>query len=121
MANLREAILGGTKAAAKIHNDFGIRHNIEKGSDRIDVFGTLLRLNVSLLFRPLKGLLGACLRNPRLGVLISTQRPLRIQRFTGAHELGHIVLGHAASLDGEEILALAPSKGQAYEPNEAAA
>lgn len=121
MASIRESILEGTKAAAKIHNDFGIRKAIEGGSDRVDVFGMLLRLNVSLLFRPLKGLLGACLRNPALGVLISTQRPLRIQRFTGAHELGHIVLGHAASLDGEEILALAPNKRMTYEPNEAAA
>ena len=39
------------------------------------------------------------------GVVVSTQRPLRIQRFTGAHELGHVVLGHALSLDGPEILA----------------
>jgi len=36
--------------------------------------------------------------------VVSTQRPLRIQRFTGAHELGHVVLNHTASLDGPEIL-----------------
>jgi predicted secreted protein len=33
---------------------------------------------------------------------------LRIQRFTGAHELGHVVLGHVLSLDGPEILGRAP-------------
>jgi predicted secreted protein len=38
-------------------------------------------------------------------VIITTQRPLPIQRFTGAHELGHIVLHHDASFDGDEILA----------------
>jgi Zn-dependent peptidase ImmA (M78 family) len=57
------------------------------------------------VFRPLEGLLGFCIRQEGVaGVVVSTQRPLRIQRFTGAHELGHVVLGHAASLDGEEIL-----------------
>src|SRR5262249_3467180 len=35
---------------------------------------------------------------------VSTQRPLHIQRFTGAHELGHVALGHTLSLDGDEIL-----------------
>jgi hypothetical protein len=44
------------------------------------------------------------LPGPHPGVIISTQRPLRVQRFTGAHELGHVALGHLVSLDGEEIL-----------------
>jgi Zn-dependent peptidase ImmA (M78 family) len=71
----------------------------------IDVFGALLASDAELVFRPLEGLLGFCIRQEDVaGVVISTQRPLRIQRFTGAHELGHVVLGHAASLDGEEIL-----------------
>ena len=44
--------------------------------------------------------------NPRLQAFLHhvKQRPLRIQRFTGAHELGHVYLGHTESLDGEEIL-----------------
>src|SRR5262249_25361651 len=59
---------------------------------------------VSVIFRPLKGLLGARLTQPASGVIISTQRPLAVQRFTGAHELGHVAMKHKASLDGEEIL-----------------
>ena len=55
------------------------------------------------MFRPLDGLLGACI--DRQGVIISTNRPLAVQRFTGAHELGHLVMNHELSLDGDEILA----------------
>jgi hypothetical protein len=36
--------------------------------------------------------------------MVTTERPLRVQRFTAAHEFGHAALGHEASLDGNEIL-----------------
>ena len=105
----RDAILEGAQAAAQIHDQLRTRATVEASGGAIDVFGALLSLNVALLFRPLDGLLGACLPGPNPGVMISTQRPLRIQRFTGAHELGHVVLGHEVSLDGEEILGRAPT------------
>lgn len=108
MATVRDAILEGTSAAARLHDELGLRKAVESNGGGIDVFGSLLRLEATLLFRPLDGLLGACLAGPSRGVLISTQRPLRIQRFTGAHELGHVVMGHQDSLDGEEILARSP-------------
>jgi Zn-dependent peptidase ImmA (M78 family) len=104
MATVREAILEGVKKAQKFHDELDIRHTVESGGGRIDVFGALLQRNVLLIFRPLEGLLGAYLSQPARGVIISTQRPLSIQRFTGAHELGHVVLGHEASLDSDEIL-----------------
>jgi predicted secreted protein len=34
---------------------------------------------------------------------------LAIQRFTGAHELGHLVMGHSPSLDEENILGCSPT------------
>jgi predicted secreted protein len=98
----RDAILEGAQAAARIHDQLGIRQTVEASGGAVDVFGAILTLNVVLMFRPLDGLLGACLPGP--GVIISTQRPLRVQRFTGAHELGHVMLNHEVSLDGEEIL-----------------
>lgn len=104
MSTVRNAILEGTSAAARLHEELGLRKTVEASGGGIDVFGALLKLNATVLFRPLDGLLGACLAGPSPGVMISTQRPLRIQRFTGAHELGHVALGHQASLDGEEIL-----------------
>jgi predicted secreted protein len=100
----RDAILEGAQEAARIHDRLAIRAAVESSGGAIDVFRTLLALKVALLFRPLEGLLGACLPGPHPGVIISTQRPLRVQRFTGAHELGHVALGHLVSLDGEEIL-----------------
>lgn len=101
----RDAILEGAQAAARLHEKLGTRAAVESTGGCIDVFGALLAVGAALIFRPLNGLLGFCIRGPsNPGVVISTQRPLRIQRFTGAHELGHVVLGHTLSLDGEEIL-----------------
>lgn len=108
----RDAILEGAQAAARIHDQLAIRQAVEASGGAIDVFGALLALDVALLFRPLEGLLGACLPGPNPGVIISTQRPLSVQRFTGAHELGHVALGHEVSLDGEEILGRSPMTGR---------
>lgn len=101
----RQAILEGATAAARLHDHLDVHHAVESSGGAIDVFGALLVLKTALIFRPLDGLLGFCIRGAnRAGVVISTQRSLRIQRFTGAHELGHVYLGHTESLDGEEIL-----------------
>lgn len=107
----RDAILEGAYAAEQLHDRLSIRKAVEASIGAIDVFGALLALDVALIFRPLDGLLGACLPGPRPGVIISTQRPLNVQRFTGAHELGHVALEHEISLDGEEILGRAPGSG----------
>jgi hypothetical protein len=101
--NYREAILTGVKAASALHKTLDTRSPVEiKQRGNIDVFGSILNLNKSLLFRPLDGLLGACVNGA--GVIISTNRPLSVQRFTGAHELGHVFMEHVLSLDGDEIL-----------------
>lgn len=104
--NRRDAILEGTQAAMRLHLKLRTRPSVEASGGGVDVFGALLHEHVALIFRPLQGLLGFCIKGADIpGVVISTARPLRIQRFTGAHELGHVVLGHTMSLDGEEILA----------------
>jgi Zn-dependent peptidase ImmA (M78 family) len=106
----RDAILEGAQAAARLHEQLGTREAVEASCSRVDVFSALLATNAALIFRPLEGLLGACMKGPTTpGVIISTQRPLRVQRFTGAHELGHVVLGHTLSLDGPEILGRGPA------------
>ena len=108
----RDAILEGAQAAARIHDQFGIRAIVEERGGSIDVFGTILALDAALVFRPLDKLLGACLPGSTPGVVITTQRSLPIQRFTGSHELGHVALGHTLSIDGEEILARAPAQSR---------
>ena len=121
MQSRRNAILEGTRAAAKIHRKLGLRHQIEKRSSSIDVFGTIIKKKIPLMFRPLDGLLGAFVANPAPGIIVTTKRQLSVQRFTGAHELGHAEMGHQASLDDELMLTRSESQGWNYSPLEAAA
>jgi len=85
-----------------------MRERIEQDGGRIDVFGTIVKCGVPLLFKPLDGLLGVFINVPIPGVLVTTKRNLSVQRFTGAHELGHCRLGHSPSLDDESILQRSP-------------
>lgn len=66
----------------------------------VDVFGAIDRLELDLAFMPLNNLLGALL--PEGGVLLTTERPTAVQRYTAAHEIGHWVLDQEElALDGE--------------------
>jgi Zn-dependent peptidase ImmA (M78 family) len=109
MVDNREAILNGTKAAHTLHRDLGIREPLERsGGGRVDVFGAIAKLGATLMFQKLDKLLGAYIPVEESGVLITTQRALPVQRFTGAHELGHLYMRHQPSLDDEGILRRAP-------------
>lgn len=115
MADIRTSILRGTQAAARLHKQFGNRVRIELEGGRVDVFGVISSSGVPLLFKPLDGLLGAFLPKPMAGILVTTKRPLSVQRFTAAHELGHFKLGHQPSLDDETILRRNPlAQGRGY-------
>ena len=107
-ADYRSAVRKGAMAAERLHRRLGSRDGIGRDGVNVDVFGAILRLDVTLLLRPLDGLLGAYLREPAPGVLVTTRRPLSVQRFTAAHELGHFHLGHAPSLDDETMLRRSP-------------
>ena len=104
MTSKRIAILRAKKEASKLHRKFSMRERIEVQGGRIDVFETIARCGVELLFKPLDGLLGAYLDYPVPGVLITTKRQLSVQRLTGAHELGHVQLKHKPSIDDELML-----------------
>ncbi|MGJ5134129.1 ImmA/IrrE family metallo-endopeptidase [Bradyrhizobium oligotrophicum] len=109
MVDNRAAILTGAKAAHTLHRDLGIREQIERGNaSRIDVFSTIAKLGATLMFQPLDKLLGAYLPGDELGVLITTKRQLPVQRFTGAHELGHLYMHHEPSFDDDNILRRSP-------------
>lgn len=66
-----------------------------------DIVGAVMELDIPLLFRPLKGLWGAAIaiEGGEHGIMVTTQLGLHVQRFTLAHELGHVLLGHQLSLD----------------------
>jgi Zn-dependent peptidase ImmA (M78 family) len=109
MVDNREAILNGTKAAHTLHRDLGVREPLERsGGGRVDVFGAIGKLGATLMFQKLDKLLGAYVPAEEPGVLITTQRSLPVQRFTGAHELGHLYMRHDPSCDDEGILRRAP-------------
>jgi Zn-dependent peptidase ImmA (M78 family)/predicted secreted protein len=121
MKSRRDAILEGARAAAKLHQQLDSRRIVEAQGSNVDVFGAIVKEKIPLLFRPLEGLLGAFVPGPVAGIIVTTQRPLSVQRFTGAHELGHSEMGHEASLDDESMLTRAESPSWSYDPREAAA
>jgi len=102
----RADILNAVVEADRLHREFGTEARAERGEGRINVFGMLVKRDIPVLFRPLTKLLGAYVNDPDMdrGVIVTTRPPLRSQRFTAAHELGHAELGHETSYDGEEIL-----------------
>jgi hypothetical protein len=102
--NYASAVRTGSMAAARLHLQLGTKEKLEAHGGNVDVFGATLAINLPLLLRPLKGLLGAYLPEPIPGVLVTTERPLSIQRITAAHELGHHRLEHLTSFDDETIL-----------------
>ena len=109
MADAREAILAGVKAAHALHRDLGVRAALERhNGGRIDVFGAIAKLGATLMFQPLDKLLGAYVPGEEPGVLITTKRPLPVQRFTAAHELGHLYMKHEPSFDDSAVLGRAP-------------
>ncbi|MBV9840652.1 MAG: ImmA/IrrE family metallo-endopeptidase [Sphingomonadaceae bacterium] len=114
-ADYAGAVRAGTLAAARLHQRLDLRPTIEARGGNVDVFGAIHTLDLPLLVRPLQGLLGAYLSDPAPGVLVTTQRPMAIQRFTAAHELGHFAMRHAPSLDDESILRRMPLAGAPVE------
>lgn len=107
-ADYQSAVRAGTMAAARLHQELALRARIEASGGNVDVFAAVHEVDLPLLVRPLDGLLGAYLSDPCPGVLVTTQRPMNIQRFTAAHELGHFRLSHQPSLDDESILRRMP-------------
>jgi len=115
MTDIRTAILRGRAQATRVHRKFGMRARIEAEGGRIDVFDTIARSGLPLMFRPLDNLLGVYVNEPDPGIMVTTKRPLSIQRFTGAHELGHFVSGHLPSLDDESMLCRMPFQAECNE------
>jgi Zn-dependent peptidase ImmA (M78 family)/predicted secreted protein len=102
MATKRNAILSGTRRAAELHEELGLKKLLAAGDEPVDVLAVMKRLGLAVLFRPLDGLLGAYIPLGRAaGAVITTERSLHIQRFTEGHELGHHVCNHKLSADDQ--------------------
>jgi len=119
--NRREMILDAVQEAGKLHRRLKTEPVIASLGGGVDVFKTVDQMSVKLVFRPLKNLLGAFLPQPSPGIMITTQRTLPVQRFTAAHELGHCVLRHPATVDDASMLERYPFGSHSYDSREAAA
>ena len=94
----RSEILRAISEAARVLADFP--HGNRRTS--FDIVGAVTGMDIPLMYRPLDSLLGTVVAVGRTpGIMITTKRNLHVQRFTLAHELGHIQLGHQFSLDRE--------------------
>ncbi|RYY28721.1 MAG: ImmA/IrrE family metallo-endopeptidase [Sphingomonadales bacterium] len=103
-ATYAEAVRGGAMEAGRLHRRLGTQQSLSGAAGSVDVFSAIAELGVPLILKPLKNLLGAFLNEPVPGILVTTERPMSIQRFTAAHELGHFGLNHQPSLDDDSIL-----------------
>lgn len=102
MTDFRQDVLIGTQAAAKLHKQLNVEGKFVRRSCGIDVYGIAAKLDVPIVFRPLKGLLGAYMRNPTPGIMVTTERTAGVQRFTASHEIGHFFMAHDESFDEED-------------------
>ena len=82
------------RSAQRVHRKLGT--DLTKP---IDIFGIVEDEQIWLMFQPMNRLYGAYQSHPVPGVLINSNHPLPLQRYTAAHEFGHHVLGHEMSLD----------------------
>ena len=107
------AVRTGVMAAGRLLRELGLQGQIQERGGNVDIFAVFQTIDLPLLIRPLKGLLGAYLSYPDHGVLVTTERPMSIQRWTAAHELGHYTLKHKPSLDDEDVLRRMPMSAPA--------
>ena len=98
------ARLDAVAAAKQLHRDLDLQRRVTEGAGLVDVFEVIGELDIPLVFKRLTSALGLCLPAPLRGIMITTERGLHIQRFTGAHELGHAVLEHRGSVDREILV-----------------
>ena len=87
----------GIRAAQREHQRIGTDF-----TRRVEIFDVIEDKRIWLLFQRLRNLYGAYKRyGDAVGIIINSQHPLTVQRYTAAHEYGHHVLGHDVSADDE--------------------
>ena len=92
----REAVLAAESVLADL--------NLPDGA-KVPVFDMIEDRGIWLSFQPLDRLLGLYQRvGDTAGIAINLARPLAMQRFTAAHELGHHELGHESHTDDEATI-----------------
>ncbi len=97
LSSLDRARALGSQAAAREHVRLGTDQ-----SKPIDIFNVVEQNGIWLMFQPLRNLYGAYVREgDSTGIIVNSNHPLSVRRFTAAHEYGHHVLGHDPVVDDE--------------------
>jgi Zn-dependent peptidase ImmA (M78 family) len=94
-------------AVAEFHDDYGI-----DATKRIDVFTAIDDVDLDLFFRPI-GAAGLYLPRDLFeapGIVLNSDHPLALQRYSGAHELGHHHFGHEPDIDLDAELVARPDR-----------
>lgn len=92
---LRTAEREARMAALRERQRLGTLYNY-----KFDVFTAIKDAGIWLMFQPLKNLYGFYQRiEDAAGIVIHQGHPIRLQRYTAAHEYGHHILGHRHSFD----------------------
>lgn len=91
---VQQARLSGITKATLLRQ----QHGLEVGA-RVDVFDLIDAEGPWLAFRPFRDVYGAYLDFNGPGIVVNSNHPLSVQRFTAAHELGHFVCGHEFGVD----------------------
>jgi len=93
----RRAALDGIRAAQREHQRLGTDF-----TNRVEIFDVIGNERIWLLFQRFGNLYGAYQRyGDATGIVVNSQHPRSLQRYTAAHEYGHHVLGHTVSADDE--------------------
>jgi Zn-dependent peptidase ImmA (M78 family) len=95
----RDAALRVARLAGEIFESSGTRSRVENGYTRVDPIAIAESEGIDVMARPLEKLLGAFLREEKVGILLNNQRPTGMFHMTCAHELGHFYLGHLSATD----------------------
>src|SRR5438128_5960601 len=93
-----------TRALGALEAGRLLQQSKAKRDRQIPVFDLIHEQKLEIVFRPLKRLFGAYLppeSDTPGGVLLSSNLPRAVQRFTAAHELGHHMLKHSSVIDDE--------------------
>lgn len=93
----REEVLDAVKEATSITREY-----VDESQTCFDLIRVTEELDIPVLFRPLDNMWGGAVSiGEKKGILIKSNLPRHLQRFTLAHEIGHIVLGHKNKFDEE--------------------
>lgn len=93
----QDEILRAVKEAASLLHEFPV----ESGTSS-DLLTIVEELDVPVMYRPLDSLKGATVSiDGTSGILVKAGLPRSVQRFTLAHELGHLLLDHETEFDEE--------------------